>query len=77
MEDNRDYQHIKCKSCGETKKRIRAGKRPASKETKFIGEDGLEWNGLVCGPCHKNKVKLKKQLDSQLIKQAKKLNVGS
>lgn len=77
MEDTRDYQIVTCKKCGQSKKRIRAGKRPQSKETKFVGEDGLEFSGLTCGPCHRNKVKQTKQLNTALIRQAKALGKSS
>lgn len=72
MEDTRDYTHTVCKHCGQTKKRIRVGKRPQSKETKFVGEDNLEWNGLVCGICQVEKARLLKQLKKKLKDQAKK-----
>jgi hypothetical protein len=51
MEDSRDSQVLVCKKCGQLKKRIRQGKRINSKDTKFVGEDGKEWNGLVCSTC--------------------------
>ena len=69
--EQKDYQIVSCKACGISKKRIREGKRPSSKETKFVGEDGLEWNGLKCGTCHSTKVKQTKQLNAKLKKQAK------
>lgn len=72
--DNRDYSLIACPKCGVTKKRIRDGKRPESKETRFVDERGLEFSGRVCPDCHRNKVKQTKQLNSKLIKQAKELN---
>lgn len=72
MEDTRDYQILVCKHCNQSKKRIRAGKRPQSKETKFVGEDGLEWNGLTCSTCVVEKSRLRKQLNKKNKDQAKK-----
>lgn len=71
--ETKDFQILVCPKCNQTKKRIRVGKRPNSKETKFIGEDGLEFSGRVCGTCHRNKVKQTKQLNTALIRQAKAL----
>jgi hypothetical protein len=68
MEDTRDFQIITCKDCGASKKRIRDGKRPESKETRFVGEDGLEWNGRKCGVCHRDSSALNKKLKSRLKK---------
>lgn len=73
MEDIRDYEILNCKHCGQSKKRIRAGKRPQSKETKFVGEDGLEWNGHVCSVCVVEKARLRKQLNKKLKDEDKRL----
>lgn len=71
--DTRDHQYIVCPKCGQTKKRIRDGKRPQSKETRFVDEVGLEFSGRVCPECHRTKVKQTKQLNTALIRQAKAL----
>lgn len=75
MEDLRDYEILCCKRCNQSKKRIRVGKRPQSKETKFVGEDGLEWNGKLCPQCVVEKARLRKQLNKKLKDQAKKYEV--
>lgn len=51
-----DNHEINCKICGQRKKRIRQGtwKKDVGKTPKWKGEDGLLWNGLVCGQCHRN-----------------------
>ena len=66
MEDIRDSEILVCTHCNQTKKRIRVGKRPESKETKFVGEDGLEWNGRNCPACVVDKSRLRKQLKKKL-----------
>lgn len=44
----------KCKKCGELKERILVGRfSDKAKDKKYLGTDGLTWNGLTCGPCHK------------------------
>lgn len=73
MDDLRDYELIACSWCGQTKKRIRDGKRPESKETRFVDEQGKEWNGRKsCPPCHKDQARLRKQLNKKNKDQAKK-----
>ena len=59
MADKELDEHIKvCKICGLPKKRIRDGiwrkRKKYMKTPKWLGEDGLLWNGLVCGQCHRN-----------------------
>lgn len=51
-----DTHDIKCKVCAQVKKRIRSGQytKKIGKTPKWVGEDGLIWNGLVCGQCHRN-----------------------
>jgi hypothetical protein len=50
-----DNQELHCKICGLKKKRIREGtyKKKVGKTPKWKGEDGLLWNGLTCGECHR------------------------
>jgi hypothetical protein len=49
--DSPEIKWTKCKICGELKKRIYAGLYPNLKDKRYIGEDGLLWSGLRCGPC--------------------------
>lgn len=69
-----EYQVKTCKICNQTKKRYNTGKRPQSKETRFVSENGKEWNGNSCDECHLSKVKQTKKLNTELVRQAKKLN---
>jgi hypothetical protein len=46
-----------CKICNQYKIKINDGKRPDGRNTRFVGEDGLEWCGKICPVCHKNNVK--------------------
>lgn len=45
-----------CKVCKEFKVRIRAGKYPNGKDTKFTSEEGLLWNGRQCPQCQVSKM---------------------
>ena len=42
----------KCKVCNVLKKRTHVGKFD-KRNKKFHDENGLTWNGSVCGSCHK------------------------
>lgn len=45
-----------CKTCGQLKDRIEAGKFN-TKDRKWVDNEGKLWNGKVCGPCNSNRVK--------------------
>lgn len=53
-----EIEHIVCKNCKQPKARIRHS-RNKSGRMRFVGEDGKLWNGLMCGECHCNLVKIK------------------
>lgn len=56
MADKELDNHSKtCKICGQSKARIRSGafKKKVGKTPRWVGEDGLLWNGCVCGECHR------------------------
>ena len=46
-----------CKNCSVLKDRISAGKFPNGRDKKWLDEDGLLWNGAVCGKCNKERAK--------------------
>lgn len=41
-----------CKQCNIKKLRIRSGKYPSEKDTKFVDNEGKIWNGNICPECH-------------------------
>jgi hypothetical protein len=42
----------KCKKCLELKVRTRVGKFPnGSKDSRYVDENGKQWNGLECSQC--------------------------
>lgn len=45
-----------CKSCKILKKRILIGKFDLYNK-KYIDDNGLTWNGKMCGECHQKRVK--------------------
>lgn len=45
-----------CKICKEFKVRIRSGKFPNGKDTKFTGEYGRQWSGRICPECQVEKM---------------------
>jgi hypothetical protein len=47
-----------CKTCLQLKDRISAGKFPNGRDKKWVGQDGLLWNGASCGKCNQNRAKL-------------------
>lgn len=59
-----DIHEIKCKICGQLKKRIRVGsfKKKIGKTPCWEGEDGLLFNGLVCGQCHRNQTAVRQAI---------------
>lgn len=66
-----DNHEIVCRVCGRPRKRIRVGtwckKKVYMKTPKWRDEDGLLWNGKVCGICHRNqtavRMNIKRALD--------------
>lgn len=50
-----------CKQCKQSKLRSKAGIRPNGKDSRFVGEDGQEWNGKVCPACHAHNCKVKQK----------------
>lgn len=61
-ESGREYSFIKCRSCNVIKQRFNAGRYPDMRSTRWVGEDGYEWNGHTCPTCHKQKVRLNSKL---------------
>ena len=57
-----DSSVLKCRHCGETKKRFLDGRYPKSVNKRWCDENGKEWSGHTCSDCHADKVKLRKQL---------------
>lgn len=57
---NKETSTIRCKNCGETKVRTLVGNYP-NNDKRWVDENGLEFNGHTCPPCHKEKVKKRKQ----------------
>lgn len=55
-----DTSIVKCKNCGQTKKRILSGRYP-NNDKRWVDDSGLEWNGHTCPICHQNKVRQRKQ----------------
>jgi hypothetical protein len=45
-----------CKTCGQIKDRIAAGKFN-SKDRKWSDQSGKLWNGKICPPCNSDRVK--------------------
>lgn len=68
-----EYSVIKCKGCAKECKRYRAGKYSNGKDTRYVDEQGKEFNGHTCPHCHKNKVSQRKRLNNEIIKKAKEL----
>lgn len=64
--EEKEFSIIVCKQCGETKKRINAGKYANGKDIRWVDETGKQFNGLTCPSCHKNKVKNKKRLSAAI-----------
>jgi hypothetical protein len=56
-EKNRKSSIKQCKICKEFKIKIPAGKRPDGRNTRFVGQDDLEWSGKTCPKCHVAKMK--------------------
>lgn len=59
-----EYSIVKCKECGETKKRYNAGKYPNNKDTRFVDELGKEWSGKRCPECQRARSKSNKRKKS-------------
>jgi len=55
-ENTQEKDIRQCKVCKEYKIRIRVGKYPDGKNTKFMSEDDQLWNGRVCPSCHNAKM---------------------
>lgn len=51
-----EFNMKNCKVCLKLKKRILIGKFDQLNK-KYHDEDGLTWNGHVCGICHRNRIK--------------------
>lgn len=45
-----------CKKCNIVKVRNPAGKFPNNRDTKFVDDKGLSWNGAVCPECGRKKM---------------------
>ena len=54
--NSKNIQKKRCKICNNLKKRIFDGMFD-EKNKRWKGEDGLIWNGLVCGSCHQDKMR--------------------
>lgn len=46
-----------CKRCNEVKRRTLSGKYPDNRDKKYVGDDGLLWNGSTCGICNRKRAK--------------------
>lgn len=66
-----DFSLIVCKKCGESKKRIRAGKFGNGKDTRWTDEAGRQFNGLCCPECWAKSVADKKRYKSEENKRIK------
>lgn len=66
-----DFSIIKCSTCGETKKRIRAGKYPDNRNTKWVDDQSKQFNGLCCPVCWSKKVADKKRYKAEENKRIK------
>lgn len=67
-----DFSIIKCSICGETKKRIAAGKFPNGKDKRWADEAGRLFNGAKCPECWAKVVADKKRFKSEEQKRIKK-----
>lgn len=56
-EQNKETNLRLCKRCNEVKRRTLSGKYPDQRDKKWVGEDGLLWNGNVCGVCNQKRSK--------------------
>jgi ribosomal protein L32 len=56
-----DWSIVKCKNCGETKKRFRSGIYPNNKDQRWVDEHGKQWSGHVCASCVRERARLRKQ----------------
>lgn len=60
IEIKADTSTIKCKNCGTTQVRVLAGRYP-NNDKRWVDAEGNEFNGHTCPPCHKEKVRNRKQ----------------
>jgi len=66
-----DVHEIECKVCGKLKKRIRwdTYRKKGKVTPRWVGDDGLQWNGLICGACHRIRVSIsrlnKRRIESE------------
>lgn len=51
----------KCKQCEQLKIRIKSGRYPNSKDSKYVDDTGRQWSGNVCPSCHAENCKKKKR----------------
>lgn len=58
-----------CKVCGEIKLRIRDGRFPNHKDSKFVDELGKHWNGNTCPKCHNEKIRAQVKAKRQKAKE--------
>lgn len=67
-----DFSIIKCSICGETKKRISAGKYPNGKDRRWVDESGRQFCGSKCPTCWSKSVADKKRYKAEEAKRVKK-----
>jgi hypothetical protein len=59
-EVKKDTDLKECKECKQLKKRI-LDKTYKDGNRRYLGEDGLMWNGRMCGACHQGRVRTDKR----------------
>lgn len=73
--NTKEFSIIKCKGCGEEKKRILFGRYPNSKDKRWVDDTGREFNGRMCPSCNSRKKAQQQKNKRQLIKTSKELGV--
>lgn len=53
---------VKCRVCEQTKTAYCIGMYPNGKDYIYVDENNLRFNGLCCANCHKDKMRVYKQL---------------
>lgn len=57
-----------CKVCNLEKYRIDAGFYQNGKDKRYVDKKLKQWSGLVCPDCHRERVKIRKRINSRDIK---------
>lgn len=48
-------EHRRCKSCAALSIRANTGTYTKKTSKRWVGEDGKQWNGLLCPQCQRNR----------------------